>query len=198
MWPFKKNKFNKLKRDEVVKAIVDLEEREASIEKQLDDFKSNVDALTAKAKAETDRTRKVFYVKKINSLKAENENNVQRAMMLMYNLQLLNKLKDAIDDKNFVANVGKVPLNKLLGNQKDLAAFLNKALNNKIRMEDIMTSADDTFTEVASSYEPNQAIYGVNKNDDALLAAFEEESALADETEINQAGKTKKEGLKNE
>ena len=194
---FKRNKFNRLKRDEVCKAIVDLEERQTNIEKKLDEFKANVDSLTAKAKAETDRTRKVFYVKKINSLKAENENNVQRAMMLMYNVQLLNKLKDAIDDKNFVANVGKVPLNKLLGNQKDLAAFLNKALNNKIRMEDIMTSADDTFKEVTSAYEPNKEIYGVNDTDDALLAAFEAESALGDETEIDAASKNKKEAIPN-
>jgi hypothetical protein len=190
------NKFNKLKREDVVTAIVDLEGRETDIEKRMDEFKANVDAYTAKAKAETDRTRKVFLVKKINNLRAENENNVQRAMMLMYNIQLLNKLKDAIDDKNFVANVGNVPLNKLLGNQKELAQFLNKALNNKIKMEDIMTNADETFAEVAMGYEPNKAIYGVSNADDALLASFEAESALVDETEINEAGKIKKEGIK--
>lgn len=187
------NKFNRLKREEVVKAILDLEEREASIEKSLDSFKEDVDALTAKAKAETDRARKVFYVKKIQALKAENEGNVQRAMMLMYNIQLLNKLKNAIDDKNFVVNVDKVSLNKMLGNQKQLAAFLNKSLNNKIRTEDMMTSADATFKEVASAYEPNEEIHGISSADDALLAAFEAESALEDETEIAEAAKSRKE-----
>ena len=186
---FGKNKFNKLKREEVVEAIVDLEDREAQLEKRMDEAQKQIQDLTEKARVETDRARKIFYVKKINMAKSEVESNIQRAMCLMYNVQLLNRLKDAIDDKDFVANVGKVPLNKLLGDQKGLAEFLNKALNNKIAMEDIMTSADETFTDVASAYEPNQAIYGVKKADDDLLAMFEAESALNDSTEAFDAEK---------
>jgi len=179
-----KSKYSKLKREEVVSAMLSLQEQEQALEDGLTAKQAEITALMNKGKKETDRTIKLFYAKKINSLKAERENNVQRAMYLMYNLQLLGKLKDAIDDKNFIANVGKVPLNKLLANQKDLAKFLNQALNNKIKSEDIMTSADEVFADVQASYEPNEGIYGVNNKDDELLAMFQTDDALSDETEI--------------
>jgi len=194
---FKRNKYNKLKREDVVEAMLKLQEQEQTLEEGLVTKKAEIDALYGKGKAETDRTMKLFYAKKINSLKAERENNVQRAMYLMYNLQLLGKLKDAIDDKEFIANVGEVPLNKLLMDQKGLAQFLNKALNNKIKSEDIMTGADEVFADVQASYEPNQAIYGVNNKDDALLAMFETEDALADEHEMSgiEAGKNREKDI---
>lgn len=176
----KKNKFDKLKREEVVAAMLQLQEQEQALEEGLISKQGEIDALLEKGKREQDRTLKLFYAKKINALKAERENNVQRAMYLMYNLQLLGKLKDAIDDKDFIANAGGVPLNKLLADQKSLAQFLNKALNNKIKSEDIMTSADEVFADVQASYEPNQAIYGVNNKDDELLAMFETDDAISD------------------
>jgi hypothetical protein len=187
MWLFRK--YDRLKRESVVKAIVDLQERETEIERRIDEASGEIETLMQKGKNETDRTRKLFYAKKINAIKSELDNNIQRAMALMYNIQLLGKLKDAIDDKNFVTSVGKVPLNKLLGDQKGLAKFLNKALNRKIAMEDIMTSADDTFAEVAGAYEPNKQIFGVNAADDDLLAMFEIDNSLGDDVSSSSVNK---------
>jgi len=181
---FFKKKFDKLKREDIVAAILQLQEQEQAIEEGLAVKLSEINKLLEKGRKETDRTTKLFYAKKINSIKTERENSVQRAMYLMYNMQLLGKLKEAIDDKNFIADVGGLSLNKLLADQKGLAQFLNKALNNKIRSEDIMTGADEVFAEVRSSYEPSQAIYGVNQNDDDMLAMFEIEEAMSADDDI--------------
>ena len=54
-----------------------------------------------------------------------------------------------------------------------LGKFLNKALNTKVLAEDVLTNADETFTEVQGLYEENQKIYGVNKSDDDILALME-------------------------
>ena len=37
----------------------------------------------------------------------------------------------------------------------------------------MLTSSDEMFQEIQSSYEPNQAIYGVSSSDDESLAIFE-------------------------
>ena len=105
-------------------------------------------------------------------------------MYLMYNIRLLNKLKKAVDDNEFFVKNAKVSLGNLLSDQKGLAKFLNKALNTRIDAESVLTEADETFQEVEASYEKNESIYGMGKDDDALLAVFETEETLEGEEEF--------------
>lgn len=169
-----KSKFDKLTREQVVDSICKLEKECDNIEKGIVDKQLHIQELTEKGKIEKNREIRLFYAKKINAMKAELEQDTQRAMYLMYNTQLLNKLKRAIDDNQFFKNTSGMPLNKLLGDQAALAKFLNKALNTRVTAETMMTDADETFKEVESQYEKNEDIYGVHQNDDELLAVFED------------------------
>ncbi len=180
MWPFK-SKYDKLTREDVVDAICKLEKESNSIEEEIMSFQQKVDELVSKGKKETSRDIRLFYAKKINSLKAERAQNVQRAMYLMYNIQLLNKLKRAIDDNQFFAKTSKVSLGNLLGDQKGLAKFLNKALNVRISAEQVLTDADETFKNIEDAYEKNESIYGIQQSDDELLGMFETEDQIEDE-----------------
>ena len=126
-----------------------------------------------KGRQEKSQDLKLFYVKKISHLQEEKKEDISRGMYLLYNSRLLNKLKNAIDDNSFFVNTGKVSLNNLLSDQKNLAKFLNKALNTRVLAEDVLTEADETFNEVKGLYEENQKIYGVNNSDDELLALME-------------------------
>ncbi len=180
MWPFK-NKYDKLTRESVVDAICQLEKQADDIEKSFDTTKEEIAALKEKGKKETDRGLKLYYAKKINALKAERDQNVQRVMYIMYNVTLLNKLKQAIDDKTFYANTSKASLGNLLGDQKGLAKFLNDVLGTRVAAEDVLTSADETFKNIESAYDTNKTIYGKNESDDELLAMFETEESVENE-----------------
>ncbi len=191
MWPFKKDKFKTLKREDVVDAICELEKQENDIEKSIENMAKQIDELMKKGKAEKTHDLKVFYVKKIAHIQEEKAEAINRAVYLLYNTRLLNKLKNAIDDNSFYANTGKISLSNLLADQQGLAKFLNKALNTKVMAEDILTNADDTFNEVKDLYTENERIYGVNSTDDELLAILE---AGADEAEVAETEtETKKE-----
>lgn len=183
MWLFK-SKFDKLTREEVVDAICKLEQESQSIEAGLSTKQQQIDDLMKKGKAEKSRDVKLFYAKKINALKAEREQSVQRAMYLMYNIQLLQKLKTAIDDNQFFKNTAKVSLGNLLADQKGLAKFLNKTLGTRVAAEDVLTSADETFRAVEDAYEKNEGIYGMSSRDDELLAMFETEEQVEAEQEM--------------
>ena len=183
MWPFK-SKFDKLTREEVVDAICKLEQESQSIEDGLGAKQQQIDELMKKGKAEKSKDVKLFYAKKINALKTEREQSVQRAMYLMYNTQLLQKLKTAIDDNQFFKNTSKVSLGNLLADQKGLAKFLNKTLGTRVAAEDVLTSADETFRAVEDAYEKNESIYGMSSQDDELLAMFETEEQVAAEQEM--------------
>lgn len=188
-----RNKYDKLTREEVVDSICKLEKEMQNIENELVEKQKQVDALMVKGKQETNKEIKLFYAKRINALKAEREQSVQRAMYLMYNVQLLNKLKAAIDDNQFFKNSSKVSLGNLLADQKGLARFLNKTLNTRVAAEDVLTTADETFRAVEDAYEKNGSIYGMNEQDDALLAMFETEEAVADEQAMySETPKTQK------
>lgn len=172
MWPFK-SKYDKLKREDVVDAICSLEKQEDDLEEAISSRAREIEELLAKGRKETNRELKLFYAKKITSMREENQTDVKRAMYLMYNMKLLRKLKSTIDDNEFFIKTGKVSLGNLLADQKGLAQFLNKALNTKVRSEQVLTDADDTWNEIQSGYEENERIYGVNEQDDELLAMFE-------------------------
>ena len=186
MWPFK-SKYDKLTREEVVTAICDLERQSKEIEDELTHKQKQIDELMVKGKGEKSKDLQLFYAKKINMLKSEREQDVQRAMYLMYNIQLLNKLKSAIDDSKFFKNTQKASLGNLLRDQKGLAKFLNGALGTKVAAEEVLTSADETFRTVEEAYEKNSAIYGMSESDNALLAMFEEEEQIDSEQGLFEA-----------
>lgn len=181
MWPFK-SKYDKLKREDVVDAICKLEKEANDIEVEIEASQSKIDSLMQKGKTDTSREMRLFYAKKINSVKAERTQNVQRAMYLMYNIQLLEKLKRSIDDNQFFSKTSKASLGNLLSDQKGLAKFLNQALNTRISAEQVLTDADETFKQIEETYEPSSSIYGVQDADDELLAMFEIEEQLGSES----------------
>ncbi len=177
MWPFK-SKYDKLTREDVVDAICKLEKESTAIEDEIVAKQKQIEGLKVKGKAEKSREIKLLYAKKINALTAEREQLAQRDMYLLYNLRLLNKLKQSIDDNQFFAKTSKMSLGNLLGDQKGLAKFLNKTLNTRVNAENVLTEADETFKQVEEMYEKNDSIYGVNTNDDELLAVFESEEDM--------------------
>lgn len=185
MWPFK-NKFQKLKREDVIDAVYNLEKQEEIIEDALLDKQEEVNALLKKGREEKSYELRVFYAKKINHLKEEIQQDIKKGMYLMYNIKLLKRLKDAIDDKEFFVQTGKMSLGNLLQDQSGLAKFLNEALNTKVAAEDILTSADETFNDIESAYEPNKIIYGMNNTDDELLAVFEDEEGKTESVKQNK------------
>ena len=177
---FKRNKFDKLKREDVVDSILALEKELGAIEDSIFSSKDKIDQMMARGKAEKDPDMRMFYAKKINTIKSERKTNIQRASYLTYNIQLLEKLKRAIDDNQFFANNSKMPLNQLLADQKQLAVFLNKALNTRVEAENVLTEADETFRTIEESYVENEEIYGVKQADNDLLAVFETDDMLSD------------------
>lgn len=173
-----KNKYDKLTREEVVEAICKLEKESSNISTQISAAQNTIQALKQKGRQETSRDMRLYYAKKINAIKNERQQNIRRDMFLMYNINLLNKLKSAIDDNQFFAKTSKISLGNLLGDQKGLAKFLNKTLNTRVAAENVLTEADDTFKQIEEMYDENEKIYGVSTEDDELLATFEEEDDM--------------------
>ena len=178
-------RFKKLKREDVVESIVKLEKQQQEIEDGIVDKEAHIQELLAMGKKEKSQEIRLMYAKKINYLKEQKIRDAKRGMYLTYNINMMNKLKDAMEDKEFFTTSSKIQLNKLLADQKGLAQYLNRALKVRIKEEDVMTNADQTFNEVASMYEDNETIYGAGQTDDQLLAVFEENDA-AEELEQMQ------------
>ena len=186
MWSFKRNKFKNLKREDLVNSICELERQERTAEAEVYQKIKEIDALVEKGKKEKSKDLQLFYAKKIAHLNEEKQTCMERGMYLLYNIRLMNKLKDAFDSNTFFKTQTKVPLSELLADQKKLAKFLNKALETRISAEDVLTSADELFTEVQSAYEVNEPIYGIGKNEDEILSMFEKEAQNEEEKELAQ------------
>lgn len=184
MWPFKRNKFKNLNREDLVNSICELERQERTVEAEVLQKIKEIDALMEKGKHEKSKDLQLFYAKKITHLNEEKQTCIERGMYLLYNIRLMNKLKEAYDSNTFFKTQTKVPLSELLADQKRLAKFLNKALVTRVASEDVLTNADELFNEVQSAYELNQPIYGINKSEDEILSMFERENGLAEQNEL--------------
>lgn len=191
MWPFSRNKFKKLNREDLVNSICELERQERTVEAEVFQKIKEIDALMDKGKKEKNRDLQLFYAKKISHLNEEKQVCMERGMYLLYNIRLMNKLKDAYDSNTFFKTQTKVPLSELLVDQKRLAKFLNKALETRIASEDVLTSADDLFNEVQSAYETSQPIYGIGKTEEEIMTMFEKENLLSDELLQEEKSETK-------
>ena len=183
---FGRNKFKKLKREEVVDAIIELPKQQEYLENGVLTKSEEVDKLMERGKKEKNRDIKLLCAKKVTSLREEIKRDTNRAAYLLYNIKLMEKLKAAIDDNQFVNNTTKLPLNKLLGDQKALSAFLQDAIQNRTSAEEALVSADQMFdTYEQSANADTSPIYSANKSDDELLAMFEMQDQLDSEAEID-------------
>ena len=187
---FKRNKFKKLKREDVVNAIVTLQEQLDKLEEVIATSQAKIEELMKKGTAEKDRDMKIFYAKQINALKAQKQNAIKRSSYLMYNIRLLERVKDTIDDNDFFRNTSAASLNGLLADQKGLADFLRRGLATKMGAEQALVAAERTFDEIEAGYVESEEIYGIRDNDDELLAMFEMADPIADEGVADAADST--------
>lgn len=185
---FGRNKFKKLKREEVVDAIIELNKQQDEIENGILAKAAESEKLLERGRKEKNRDIKLLCAKKYNTLQEEIKRDTKRAAFLLYNVKMLEKLKAAVDDNEFVRNNTKLPLNKLLTDQKALAKFLESTIGNKAEAENMLVETDrlfETYEEAAS--DESSPIYSVSKSDDELLAMFELQEQIDSEAEVAEA-----------
>jgi len=183
---FGRNKFKKLKREDVVDAIIQLNKQQEDLESGILSKSEEVEKLMERGRKEKNRDIKLLCAKKVNTLKDEIKRDSKRAAFLLYNVKMLEKLKAAIDDNSFVENTTKLPLNKLLTDQKALAQFLESAISTRTAAESALIDADRMFESYEQAAEDESGpIYNANKSDDELLAMFEMQEQIDSETEFD-------------
>ncbi len=170
-----KNKFNSLKREEVVDTICSLERDEEELESTILTLTEQIKNMLEEGRNETDALKRTFLVKKITLLTEKRDRAVKQVLYILYNIRLSERLKDAIDDKSLVKRIASMKSISYFKDQKALALFLNDALNTKIHEEDVLTDADDTFMVIKEKYSENLKIYGITEmSEDNILAFFED------------------------
>lgn len=183
---FGRNKFKKLKRENVVDAIIEQTKQQEDLESGILAKSDEVEKLLERGRKEKNRDIKLLCAKKVNSLQEEIKRDTKRAAFLLYNVKLLEKLKAAIDDNQFIQNTSKLPLNKLLSDQKALAQFLESTVQNRTAAEDALIGADELFESYEQAADADTSpIYSVNKSDDELLAMFEMQEQLDSEALVD-------------
>lgn len=187
---------SKMTKEEVAKAIIQLQNQLDQIEDRLDSITEERKQLFRQGKATQDQRKRLYLGKKIRYYDQEMKDKENQAMMILYNIQLANQLKLAIENQNFIESIGAVNVNKMLNNPKELASFLNKALNRRVNHETMLTEADDVFKQVKSQYTENDQIYGINESDDEILAQFEQEDIMDIETQKATADEQREESEK--
>ena len=181
MWPFK-SKYEKLTREDVNDAICKLDAESKNLDEKLISFEQQIKDFTALAKKEPVKEIKLNYIKKISYLKRNRIALAKRSSYLLYNIELMERLKQSIDDNQMFALTNGLTLNKLLADQKGLRNYLMKSLNKKQSSEKMLVAGNEVFDSVNELYEESEEIYGKSESDDELLAAFEKEASMHDDT----------------
>ena len=80
MWLFRRNKFKRLNREDLVNSICELERQERTVEAEVLQKIKEIDALMAKGKNEKSKDLQLFYAKKIAHLNEEKQTAMERGM----------------------------------------------------------------------------------------------------------------------
>lgn len=179
-----KNKFGKLKREDVVDAIGKQEDLLDIEQGKIENLSKKADEFKALAKKETTREGKLYYAKRMASTQRQCNAERSRALFIQKNIDLLERLKSAIDDNEFFAGATAGRFNRMLADQRGLREFLVKTLDTREAAEGVLSGADDVFNDVDGLYEPSESIYGKSQTDDELLALLETEDEIAMEKSI--------------
>lgn len=177
---FFKNKFEKIKRSDVVENIINVEKKQQEEMDAVEEREKEIDKLLKAGSETKSRDRQLTLAKRINLLRKENQMANQRIQYLNANLLALNQLKTAIDDKEFINNNSDMPINKLLTDANALRKFIGGISGQKMRSESMLGETLDAFEEVEEAYEGDERIYGINEQDDQLLSMFEISGAEKD------------------
>ena len=170
---FNRIKLKKIKRSEVVDTIVELNKQQDILLSQKEENTKKIESLFNQGKNSTDKQEQLWCAKQINVLKKENKSTMIRLMYLSSNISMLNQLKSALDEKDFIKINKNMSLNKLFDKPQDLSAFLKKLNSEKMMHESKMAHAIEAFYEAEANYEQNEAIFGESQSDNELLAMFE-------------------------
>lgn len=171
---FKKKKI--IEKDQVIDAIINLEREEMYVETQIHSLSSEMQSMIECGQELKENFDKIFLVKKIVILNEERQRAMKRAMFLLYNIKLSKRLRDVLEEKTLISNVTALSHFDYLKDQKELAIYLNEALDTKTKIEDILTDADDAFVEVEKMFLESNKIYDISDvSEDKLLSLFEVE-----------------------
>lgn len=190
MWFFKKNKYDKIKREDIVENIINLEKQQNQEIASIEERSKEVESLISKGKKSTDKNYQLVLAKKINMLKQENQRSTQRIQFLNGNLRVLNQLKMAIDDRGFLENNSNMSLNQLLSDSKSLHKFLNDVTSQKNQVESNLGDIMDTFNAYEEEYENDDRIYGISEEDNQLLSIFETDKSVKDDRIFEENSET--------
>lgn len=200
MWPFK-NKFEKIKRADIVESIIEVERKQNEEIASVEERNAEVARLKQQGVRIKDRDMRLALAKKINRLLLENKQSVARVQYLNANLSALNQLKSALDDRDFISNNTNMPLNLLLNDTKMLQKFLASVNTKKMAGESGLVGALEVFDEATEAYQGDELIYSANENDEKLLAMFEldernEDAAMFSNEALAEVHQTSGEGNK--
>ena len=149
------NKFNKIKRSDVVDTIISLEKQQQEILEQIENRNKSCDEFMKKGKLEKDTNMRMYYAKKISTMKKENLLDTKRLQFIDSNILSMQQLKNALDDKEFIKNNSKMSLNQMLSKPAELRSFIAKINNDKMKREEQVAENLTTFEEINEEYIEN-------------------------------------------
>ena len=170
--------------DEVIDSIVKMEKRQDECIAQIE---SNVEAeaqLKEKIKTTKDATLRMVYAKKIGALRNSSKRSLDRMAFAMANIDLFEMVKERIKDNSFFGN--RDSLMSMLGDERQLNAWLSQSLGIQANAEDTLMRARERVAEAESMHDRPDAIYGANEDATDILAEVEREAGV--EAEVSTPG----------
>lgn len=153
------NSFDKIKTRDIQQTMIEFSQKQTTLEAEISDFERQIDELQERKNnllAENSDENKDSIVacqRQIDVMKNRTKNKVDKLLCVLYNLTLLEDLKDNISMDISFKNNTKIYLKKYSKNQKKLAKYLNKSLKQNIKAKYIFTDSDKKFKEIKKSYE---------------------------------------------
>jgi hypothetical protein len=181
------NKYKKIDRKQVAERIVSYQTEIDETEKDILAASGEIKKLYALGAKEKDPQMRSILANKIMRSKRDIDTKMKRIKFLDYDVQVMEKLKQAIDDREFTKGKKNDPINKLLSRSKDLDDFLSQSAASRASLEGSLVNANNAFESVNEAFPGEEDIYDTKSEEKDIMAQFERSEDFADEAEPSPA-----------
>jgi hypothetical protein len=188
MWPFKKNKYKELTRDQVNDAIIELEKRREEIEEDILVNEQKMQDSIIQGKKAKDLNEKKMYSRRVRNLQKTNARKHKQIKLLEKKVGVLDRVKYVIDGKEFLQNSANSEIDFIFNDPEGLHEFMSETIGELDEMDqeldatlEMMDDLLDEEYEDDMSEDEEEILAVMMEDDDDSLAPEESESPEQEE-----------------
>lgn len=183
---FKRNPLKNIQREDVVKAIMDLEKKKDELQNDVYLKEKNIQTKINQGKKSKSLSEKKVLANDVMMLQRQSQASHKRISFIEKKIYVTEQVKLAIDDLEFSNYNKKSSLNKLFKNSDQLQRFLENVVETKTQADQELLDQVEIVDGTMGAYTENEMLYSQSDEMNKILSMMESDDFDSDTSETEK------------